>query len=103
MFEIKTGTQIKSIRISKNITLEKLSKLSGVSKSYLFQIEKNAHNPTINILNKISTALDIPVKILLDTNLENEVIQTISFFKKFDKLSDENKIKIKDIIDIWSE
>lgn len=46
---------IKSIRERKNITLDAASKLTGVSRSMLAQIEKGEVNPTLSILWKIAT------------------------------------------------
>ncbi len=42
------------------LSLEKLSKLSGVSRAMLGQIELGQSAPTINVLWKISTALGVP-------------------------------------------
>lgn len=64
---------IKNIRESKNISLNELSQKTGVSKSYLFELENNKRfNVTLNKLYKISTALDVNVKELFYTSLDVE-------------------------------
>lgn len=64
---------IKNIRESKNISLKELSEETGVSKSYLFELENNKRlNVTLNKLYKISTALDVNVKELFYTSLDIE-------------------------------
>ena len=64
---------IKNIRKSKNISLKELSEETGVSKSYLFELENNKRlNVTLDKLYKISTALDVNVKDLFYTSLDIE-------------------------------
>lgn len=54
--------QIKKIRNEKGMTLVKLSELSGVSVGYLCHLERGSRkNPTIEIMEKISKALNRPV------------------------------------------
>ncbi len=54
--------QIKKIRNEKGMTLMKLSEISGVSVGYLCHLERGSRkNPTIEIMEKISKALNRPV------------------------------------------
>lgn len=54
---------IKMLRTSKNITLYKLSKETGLSRTYLRNLENNkAFNPTILALEKIAIALNVNIK-----------------------------------------
>lgn len=54
---------IKMLRTSKNITLYKLSKDTGLSRTYLRNLENNkTFNPTINVLEKIAVALNVNIK-----------------------------------------
>ncbi len=54
---------IKMLRTSKNITLYKLSKETGLSRTYLRNLENNkTFNPTINVLEKIAVALNVNIK-----------------------------------------
>lgn len=49
---------IKPLRKSRNITLYGLSKSTGISRTYLRNLENNkVFNPTMQILNKIANAL----------------------------------------------
>ncbi len=50
---------IKSLRQKKNLSLDNLSHLSGVSKSMLGQIERGETNPTINTIWKISNGMKV--------------------------------------------
>ena len=60
--------KIKEIRESRSITLYNLSKNTGISRTYLRDLENNKKtNPTLQMLYKISLALDVNVKDLFKT------------------------------------
>ena len=54
------GANLRRLRVKRALSLEKLSKLSGVSRAMLGQIELGQSAPTINVMWKISTALGVP-------------------------------------------
>ena len=58
---LKIGERLKEIRNTRQLTLDDVAKLTGVSKPMLGQIERGQSSPTINILWKISTGLRIPL------------------------------------------
>ena len=51
---------IKALREKNKLSIDELSKLSGVSKSMLAQIERGDGNPTISTLWKISNGMKVP-------------------------------------------
>jgi XRE family transcriptional regulator, master regulator for biofilm formation len=60
------GLQIKCFREKKKYSLSELAKRSGVSKSYLSQIERNLQvNPSLQLLSKLARSLDCSVDDLL--------------------------------------
>ena len=59
------GKNIASIRKLRNLSLEELSKRSGVSTGMLSQIEKDKVNPTVAVVWKIAYGLDVPFNELL--------------------------------------
>lgn len=77
---------IKLLRRSKNITLYKLSQVTGISRTYLRELENNnVFNPTMKILDKIANALDVTIKDLFyynnDVNkLKEEMYRRIEVF-----------------------
>ena len=52
------GKNLNSIRKQKNLSLDKVAELTGVSKGMLAQIEKGVSNPTVTTLWKIATGLN---------------------------------------------
>lgn len=58
MYKIK----IKLYRKQKALTLQELSMLTGISVGYLCHLENGTRkNPSIQMMKKISSALDIPI------------------------------------------
>lgn len=57
---------LKELRTERNLTLGQLSKISGVSKTMLSDIEKGSSNPTINTILKIANGLNVPYTKLMD-------------------------------------
>lgn len=59
------GTNLRRLRSSRNLSLEKLGRAAGVSRAMLSQIELGQSAPTINLLWKIARALEVPFSALL--------------------------------------
>ncbi len=59
------GANLRKLRVKRGLSLERLSKLSGVSRAMLGQIELGQSAPTINVLWKISVALGVPFSALI--------------------------------------
>lgn len=56
---------LRRVRAERGLSLSQLSKASGVSRAMLNQIERNQSAPTISVLWKITTALELPFSALL--------------------------------------
>ncbi|WP_449619515.1 helix-turn-helix domain-containing protein [Robertmurraya sp. Marseille-Q9965] len=61
---LQVGSVLKRLRKEKQLSLEVLSEISGVSKLTLGNIERGETNPTIGMLWKISKGLSIPLMAL---------------------------------------
>jgi XRE family transcriptional regulator of biofilm formation len=70
------GNNIAALRKVRGFTLCKLSERTGISKSYLSNIERNLkQNPSIHIMEKIASVLDVDLKTLLRIAADGEKIQ----------------------------
>ena len=58
---LRIGERLKEIRNVRQLTLDDVAKITGVSKPMLGQIERGQSSPTINTLWKISMGLKIPL------------------------------------------
>jgi transcriptional regulator with XRE-family HTH domain len=61
------GTNLRRLRGERGLSLEKLSRVSGVSRAMLGQVELGQSAPTINVLWKISSALGVPFSALISS------------------------------------
>lgn len=52
---------IKEIRLKNNMTQEELSRKSGISESYISELENNLKMPTILTLCKLAEALEVDI------------------------------------------
>src|SRR5512137_299467 len=59
------GANLRRLRMRRALSLEKLSRISGVSRAMLGQIELGQSAPTVNVLWKIGTALEVPFSALI--------------------------------------
>lgn len=63
------GKNIAEIRKRRGYTLSELAGLANISKSYLSNIERNINtNPSLEVMNKIATVLNVNLVTLLKTN-----------------------------------
>ena len=74
------GENIKRIRKSKKLSMERLAAESGVSRSMLGQIERGEANPSVAILGKLAKVLKVPA----ETLLENDDFQTLLLSRELD-------------------
>jgi transcriptional regulator with XRE-family HTH domain len=59
------GTNLRRLRLQRGLSLERLSKASGVSRAMLGQVELGKSAPTINVIWKIARALGVPFSALI--------------------------------------
>lgn len=93
---------IKKIRENKNISLYKLSKITGLSRTYLRKIENNINtNPTLSVLEKIATSLEVDIKDLFYSKLDIDNLKQ-QMYKKIDMygINSEEVLEISHIIDL---
>ena len=59
------GTTIRKLREEKRITQEKLARAAGMIRANLSRIEASKHRPTLETIERIATALRVPVADLI--------------------------------------
>jgi transcriptional regulator with XRE-family HTH domain len=96
--------KLKELRKKKGYSLDELARLSGASKSYLWELEnRDERKPSAEKLIDIARVLDTTTDYLVDDNAafdDNQVKE--AFFRKFNKLDDDTKGRVMDMIDTWS-
>lgn len=88
------GSRIKSLREERHITVNKLANLSGVSQSYLRDIELGNKQPTVEYLEYICFGLGITLQdFFCETSCEDRLERAIQ------GLSVEQKICLADFLE----
>lgn len=97
--------KLKQLRAEKDYSLDELARLSGSSKSYLWELEnRDERKPSAEKLIDIARVLGVTTEYLLDENAELDDAQLKEvFFRKFNRLDADEKRKIEDIIDLWGK
>ena len=71
---ITVGRNLRRIRTRQGFSLERLAKVSGVSRAMLGQIETGKSTPTIALLWKVATALGVPFATLISAQGETGTV-----------------------------
>lgn len=79
------GKNIYEIRKRRGLTLTELAERAGIAKSYLSNIERNLNqNPSINVIEKIASVLEVDLKELLgsgddknEPQMDNEWVEFV--------------------------
>ena len=89
------GKRIKSLREAKGLTVNRLANMSGISQSFLRDVELGNKNPTVETLSYFCEALNISL-----TDFFNEADSEINPYLKtsIKKLNDEQQVKLADFI-----
>ena len=88
------GKRIKEIRLSKNLTQEQLSELTGIGPSSLSKIESGIYHPTDDNLEKIALALKVePYKLYMFNHHKDACELRKELNNMLEKASDD-KIKL---------
>ena len=87
---LNIGNKIRHLRQSRGISLNDLSKLSGVSKGALSKLESGYSNPRVDTLDAIAAALRLPIGDLL--NGSNKLYP---YFEKYQPVSGDYSQKMK--------
>ena len=79
------GERLREIRVNSNLSLDEASKLTGVSKPMLGQIERGQSVPTITTLWKIATGLKKPLSSFLDNRQSDyDIVNTFETVPVFE-------------------
>lgn len=93
---------IKNVREAKNITLYRLMKLTGLSYSYLSELENNkVFNPSLKTMYTIANALNVKVDDLFYSELDLEKLRE-EMYNRIDIFGLDSKevLEISQIIDL---
>lgn len=100
------GEKIFNLRGKKGYTLEKLAELTESSKSYIWELEnKRPPRPSADKIGKIAKVLGVTPEYLIDAtdNVAEADAMDEAFFRKYRRMPDDTKEKIRRIIEVWGD
>ena len=100
------GAKIRELRKAKGLTLEKLAEKIGSGKSYICGLERGwVQRPSAEKLAAIARALGTSTEFLIDNGMTEptDEMKKAEFFRRLERLSEDEQQKIADIIDAWSK
>lgn len=102
---MNVGKRITYLRTKKGITVNKLANLSGVSQSYLRDVELGNKNPTIEFLSYVCDTLEISLRDFFDDEYIS-AFETDKLIGKIYQLNTEQKNSLLNFLDSmikWNE
>lgn len=99
---IKIGQKVRLLRQARNLSLNELSRLSGISKAALSKLESGGSNPRIDTLEAIAIALRFPLSDLF-TRQHEDYPYLVKSSPSEDDYSQQFKFRINmgNISEIW--
>ena len=96
------GDFIRSQRRLAEMSQRELAKLADLSDAYLSQLERGLHEPSVRVVNGLSSALNVPAEKLLnflgrDRNPDDDEVTTESAILTDEALSDAQKQSLLDV------
>lgn len=62
---MKIGTAIKTLRLKRDVPQQNLAKKVGITQGFLSLIERDAREPSFELIGKIASELKVPTQLLL--------------------------------------
>ncbi len=97
----RLGEKLRSLRTEKNLTLEKLAELAGVSKSYLWELEnRESQRPSAEKLTAIADNLGVSASYFLEEDVRKPRERDLdeAFFRNYQKLDSTSKEQLRKIV-----
>ena len=76
--DLNIGKNVNAHRKRLGLSLDQLSRASGVSKAMLSQVEQQKANPTVAVLMKIALAMNLQLTDVVDSAQAADILQVIS-------------------------
>ena len=68
------GNVLRQLRMARELSVKNLAERMGVSSTYISEVESNNKNPSLDMLNKYSDALEVKLSTIMAFNEEGEQI-----------------------------
>ena len=97
------GQKIHDLRTEKSLSLSKLSNLTGISKSRIWELEnRDSHRPSMETVKRLAAALNTTIEYLADDSGSVSAINAVdeAFFSRYQAMKPATKERLRKIADI---
>lgn len=98
----RIGKRIKTARNENGFTQEAFSEILGITTEHLSRIETGSYRPSLGLIEKISSALDIPEEVIMFGDKRLSTPNT-RLSNKIEALSADKQKALETIVDLMSE
>lgn len=95
---MKLNERLKDVRVSKGLSVYKLSQLSDVSTTYIHEIEKGKKQPTVEVLSKLCQAMNVELADFFSSSNNSIEITIDDIFKDLQDLSQQELASLQNLI-----
>lgn len=102
----RLGEKLRALRKERKLTLDKLAELSGLSKSYIWELEnRESQRPSAEKLTALGDVLGVSAAYFLEDDVRSpeEKHKDEAFFRNYQKLPPDAKDQLKRIMETFKE
>lgn len=102
----RLGEKLRDLRKERNLTLEKLADMAGLSKSYLWELEnRESQRPSAEKLTALADALGVAVSYFIEEDVRTPEQRHLdeAFFRGYQKLEPGAKEQLRKILDTFKK
>lgn len=102
----RLGDKLKSLRKEKELTLEKLAELSGLSKSYIWELEnRESQRPSAEKLNALGKVLGVDSVFFIEDDIRAPEQRHLdaAFYRDYQDLEVEDKERLRKIMETFKK
>lgn len=102
----RLGEKLNTLRKEKGLTLDKLAELSGLSKSYIWELEnRESQRPSAEKLNALGKVLGVDAVFFLEDDVREpeERHRDVAFYRDYQDLGSEDKERLRKIMETFKK
>lgn len=102
----RLGDKLRALRKERELTLEKLAELAGLSKSYVWELEnRESQRPSAEKLTALADILGVSASYFIEDDIRapKEKHLDEAFFRAYQKLESGDKEQIRKILDTFKK
>lgn len=102
----RLGEKLNTLRKEKGLTLEKLAELSGLSKSYIWELEnRESQRPSAEKLNALAKVLSVDSVFFIEDDIREPEQRhlDVAFYRDYQDLDAEDKERLRKIMETFKK